>query len=147
MLEANPKAHAIADVMNSQCHLTGLESTAKKLLAPFGLTIADTDGVRLNHNCREDGLVMYVIVRRSKHEDHLYDLVTGDIRSAIWGTDTIEVGQTLKHICLPQKVEVTIYFRIEIPLPEEDLKTLRQLGKVQTSYHKAEILETVSCLI
>ena len=145
-MEAHTKLLSVASAANSECHLTGIQSTVDSIMQELDIKSEElTNQPKLSVGYGEKSMTVYITAEYEYHDEKRYEFVTGHPDSTIWNTKTIDLRQTRYISCLPQDVDVTIHIRIEIPLPEEDLLTLRQLGKVTTEVSSPSISESVSC--
>ena len=134
----SPDLSVLANVMNSHCHMEGIRTTVERELKQHGFY--GQCEVKVDVNYRNDGITARATVKGNEHYDQL-------MKCKHTGVDVDEITASWSKLilALPQNIETRIYISVSCDTPENDVLTLRQLGKVRTQASHPVVYESVIC--
>ena len=88
---------------------------------------------------------IFVIINAS---DANYNVIMANKNTSISSTEIINCNYSITQVLVDYGIELSINFYFDCPLPEEDLHTLRMLGKIHTEHNNySSTSESVYCAI
>ncbi len=148
MIKLKPRTtniQAAISVQTSEAHQASILGMVNDELSQYGFNIDEEVGLVINPS--EDGLSVMLCTTFADLDKTNYNSLLACKHSYIGNTKEVNSywSKTMHHY--PQDVETRVTFMLSAPLDQDDLMTLRKLGKVQSRIKEATIEESVSCVI
>lgn len=109
--------------LQSQTVLASCLSTVKRELSKWNITDAEID-IQKGYNSK------YLCANIIIIDNELYDMLMNDSRTHIADTKNITCNINIEQVLVDYNISLKININIRCDLPEQDLYTLRTIGKI-----------------